>query len=497
MPMSDQRLRMVTSRSGLPSVEVEGTAYHSRYDPLREAEKFVTTFPIEKADVVLVFGWGLGYLGNPLLSRLKQAARVIVFEPDDELFKLSQRPSDNRFKFVIGSEVCRFFDDWMLDGCQETDEFLWLIWPAAAQLQRSTADLLTNSFKTRLRDRAANLLTHFNNGAKYFENALANFEYQTEPDAGSLFARFKDVPLVLVSAGPSLDRNIHQLHGMENHCFLLSVDTALRPLLAAGITPHAVIMADPSELNARHVTGVVPTSTSLVAEQAVQPSALRSAMRRMFFGVGVFPDPLLAKFGLAKSTLQVWGSVATGALDLAWRMGANPIIFAGQDFAYSWDREYAHNTIFHNNPFDAALGGPILQTDIWGNPVHTTENLIAYRDFFVRKIKQIPRVRFINATEGGILSEGVEILSLKDALKQTCNRERRLTVPNETQPKSGRPADAVEHLHATLKTRSTACACLDGFLELTAKEHLLKNNKEGIEKTIQWGVDLCDKSLSS
>src|SRR5438128_7612478 len=198
--MSDQRLRTVTSRSGLPNVEVEGTPYHSSYDPLREAEKFVTTFPIQKADVVMVFGWGLGYLANALLPRLKQSARVIVFEPDDELFKLSKRPNDNRFRFVTGPEICRFFDGWMLEGCQETDEFLWLIWPAAAQLQRPIADLLTNSFKTRLRDRAANLLTHFNNGAKYFENALANFEYQTEADAGSLFGKFKDVPLVLVSA---------------------------------------------------------------------------------------------------------------------------------------------------------------------------------------------------------------------------------------------------------------------------------------------------------
>jgi hypothetical protein len=352
--MPDQRLRMVTSRSGLSAVEVDGLPDHSPYDPRREAEKFATTFQVQKADVVMVFGWGLGYLADSLLPRLKPSARVVVFEPDSELFKLSRRPNDHRFRFVTGPELCQFFDNWMLEGCQETDEFLWMIWPAAARLHGSVVDLLTTNFKTRLRDRAANLLTHFNNGAKYFQNALANFEYQTSADAGSLFERFKNVPLVLVSAGPSLDRNIHELRGMENRCFLLSVDTALRPLLAAGITPHAVISADPSELNARHITGVIPESTWLVAEQAVQSSVLQSAARRMLFSVRVFPDPLLAKFGMAKSTLQVWGSVATAALDLAWRMGANPIIFAGQDFAYSWDREYARNTIFHNL-FDAAL----------------------------------------------------------------------------------------------------------------------------------------------
>jgi hypothetical protein len=249
-------------------------------------------------------------------------------------------------------------------------------------------------------------------------------------------------------------------------------------------------------LNARHVTGALPPSTYLIAEQAVHPPALRSASRRMIFSVGVFPDPLLAKFGLGKSTLQVWGSVATAALDLACRMGANPIIFAGQDFAYSWDREYASHTIFHDNPFDAALGGNARATDIWNNQVHTTENLIAYRDYFVRKIKQTPRVRFINATEGGILTEAVELLSLKDALSQVCKRPLPLPLGEVGAAKPRRVRAAIEHLLEALQTRSTACACLDGFLDLTAKEHLLKNNQEAIENSIKWGVELCEQSLS-
>jgi hypothetical protein len=489
---------MVTSRSGLPNVEVDGAPYHSTYDPAREAEKFCATHPIEQADVVMVFGWGLGHLADALLKRVKASARVIVFEPDPQLHKLSKRPKDARFRFVVGDDLCRFFDEWTLEGCQETDEFLWLMWPAALRFHGSTAESLKASFKTRLRDRAANLLTHFKNGSLYFENALANFEYQAGPDAGALFGRFKNVPLVMVSAGPSLDRNIHELRGMEDRCFILAADTALRPLLAAGITPHALIMADPSTLNARHVTGVIPPSTWLIAEQAVQNSALRTASRRMLFSVGVFPDSLLAKFGLAKSRLEAWGSVATSALDLACRMGANPIIFAGQDFAYSWEREYASHTIFHANPFSAELGSNARAKDIFDNEAYTTENFIAYRDFFVRKIKRTPGVRFINATEGGILTEAVEIMPLRQALRDFGRgmSDVGFRSPHPTSHVR-RPKSALEHLHKALKTRNTACGCLAGFLELTAKEHLLKKNQESIENTIQWGLSLCERALSS
>ncbi len=61
-------------------------SYHSPYNPQREAAKFYRVEPIEKSDVILHFGWGLGYSGAVLRERLKPSARVLVFEPDEELY---------------------------------------------------------------------------------------------------------------------------------------------------------------------------------------------------------------------------------------------------------------------------------------------------------------------------------------------------------------------------------------------------------------------------
>ena len=510
-------LRPVVSRSGRPNVEVDGIPYHSAYDPRREAQKFFGSYPIEKADVILHFGWGLGYAADALLSRLKPSARVIVFEPDEELFKLSISQLDNpgvlqdsRFEFIVGPRVCHFFDEWMLDGCQETDEFLWLIWPAAHQIYGSIEASLVDSFKVRLRDRAANLLTHFQNGRTYFDNVMRNGDYQADPDAGNLFGRFRNIPLVIVSAGPSLDRNVRELRGKEGRCFILAVDTALRPLLAAGIAPHAVIIADPTELNACHIVGAMPEPAYLIAEQAVHLSALECASRRFLFGLGLFPDPLFAKFGFAKSSLEVWGSVATAALDLGLKMGANPIIFAGQDFAYSWGRDYARHTIFDGASFDSLRRSTHYETDLWNRRVGTTENLIAYRDFFVRKMRQISGVRFINATEGGILRDSVEILSLRDALYQSCNQpvdvsrilqaayqplrlgEHAKREPVRAKPQA-RVRASIEHLSSVLNSRISDCACLAGFLELTAKEAVLKGQLDSVNESILWGWRVCEE----
>jgi hypothetical protein len=492
------RLRPVQTRSGQPNVEVNGIPYHSAYNPGREAQKFCSSYSIEKADIILLFGWGLGYCGDILRQRMKPTARVVVFEPDEELFRFSSsqldnrpRLEDHRFQFVVGPRVSHFFDEWMLEGCQETDNFLWLIWPAAHETQAASEAALMESFRIRLRDRAANLLTHFQNGRTYFQNVLGNSQYQYDPDAGSLFSLFKNVPLVIVSAGPSLDRNVRELRGHESRCFILAVDTALRPLLAAGIAPHAVVIADPSQLNAGHIFGAMPSSSYLIAEQGVHLSALQSATRRFLFGLGLFPDALFEKFGFVKGTLEVWGSVATAALDLALKMGADPIIFIGQDFGYSWDRDYAHHTIFDGNGFDVRTRASHHETDAWNRLVGTTENLIAYRDFFVRKVRQNSGVRFINATEGGILREGVEVLSLRDALYQACTERidvrQRLQAAHRPLPLGdGRVAAAMEHLSAILESRTRDCGCLEGFLNLTAKEAVLKGDQQALDDSILW-----------
>jgi len=503
--MVSEDLFIIPARSGQPTVEVGGRPYHSPYDPEREAQKFCAALRIEQADVIFLFGWGLGYCGRALLPRLSHKARLVIFEPNTALFELSRGQDlnkavfeDPRCEYVLGERISRYFDEWALQGCQETDRFLWIEWPAAAVLHGDLLHSLKNSFKARLRDKAANLLTHFQRGSLYFENALANFQYQSSADAGRLFGRFKNIPLVIVSAGPSLDLNIHQLRAAGDRCFILAVDTALRPLLAAGVTPHAVMVADPSELNARHVAGVVPPSVYMIAEQAVQPVALEAASRRFLFGLGLFPDPLFTKYGFGKSTLEVWGSVATAALDLACRMQANPIIFAGQDFAFSWGREYANHTIFHDNPFSAALGGPIEEKDIWGNPVRTRENLIAYRDYFLRKIVSHRHIRFINASEGGILRESVEILSLEDALNQACKGKIDVSAKLDECHKLQKPVvHALEHFLRVLQERSRTCACLVSFLELTAKQELLQGQSAAIEDKIRWGIERTRAALPS
>ena len=217
-----RQIEMPTSRSGIPSLIVDGISYHSPYDPIRESSRFFNSMNLEEADIIFQFGWGLGYGSEALRTRCKPSARILVLEPDEDLMQLSRTCfgddpvwQDPRFQFVSGGHVCRFFSHNPPLACQETDKILWVEWPAAVQLHKPILDELKQTFRTQLRDLAANLLTHFQNGRMYFENVIRNFQFQSDADVGRLFGKFQGQPMVIVSAGPSLDRNIRELQGMD------------------------------------------------------------------------------------------------------------------------------------------------------------------------------------------------------------------------------------------------------------------------------------------
>ena len=276
---------MISTRSGRANIEVDGIPYHSRYDPVREAEKFYSGLPLGEADVVILFGWGLGNAGAALIERLKPDARVLVLEPDQDVSEIYRSDpagigltDDRRSQFVVGDQIHQFLDDTSMT-CQETDRFLWIDWPRAVQITGDLSRSLHAAFDAGLRDHTANLLTHFQNGSLYFENAAKNLCHAGDPVASvaclgnSVRRAGSGLGWALIGAQYPAPPE----HGVR--CFILSVDTAPRPLLAGSVTPHSAIIADPRELNARHIVGA-PPSTFMVAEQAVHPLAMAEPKRR-------------------------------------------------------------------------------------------------------------------------------------------------------------------------------------------------------------------------
>ncbi len=273
------------------------------------------------------------------------------------------------------------------------------------------------------REAATNARARRRLAGPYLLQSLANLPaLARESNAAALRGRFAGVPIVLVAAGPSLDRTLPSLRNLQDRALIVAADTTLRPLLAGGVRPHLMVSIDPSELNARHLSDVADVEgIFLAAEGSLHPRAFDSFTGRTFgFRISDHePWRALRSHGVDLGLVRAWGSVATAAFDLALQLQAGPVIFTGHDFAYSGNRPYCDNTRFHDewraylahNPGtiehyeDQMMNGrPTVEVrDILGCPVRTGTQLIAFREWIVDQASAHPEVTFINATEGGIL----------------------------------------------------------------------------------------------
>jgi hypothetical protein len=262
---------------------------------------------------------------------------------------------------------------------------------------------------------------------KYLLNTLTNLPtIGSEGDAAALADLFTGIPAIVVGAGPSLDSNIPAIADLRDRALVVAVDTAVRPLLAAGIRPHLVVSVDPSEANARHLNDL-PDARDLwfVGEGSLTPSVFPQFKGQTFiYKVSNHePWPWLAEHGADCAKLQTWGSVLTTAFDVAVRAGCDPIVFAGSDLAYTDGLQYCRNTVyepdwssFPTNAERAAEFAKYLQTkphmthrDVRGGETITAPHFIQFRDWIVAQAGAVAPRRVVNGTGAGILHGGAVV----------------------------------------------------------------------------------------
>jgi hypothetical protein len=405
---------------------------HSGRDPVREADRFLdAALPEGLPHAVFVIGAGLGYVLGAI-ERRSATTKVIAIEPFPAIARAMLERRDwrewiqsGRLTIVIGPHYLDASDAWKaLDPRAAAPAIL-----DHPVLAREFPDEIARAH--RLAD-AIVLGARGNDDARkkfagrYLLNTIANLPaLVAEGDVASLRDVCRGVPAIVVAAGPSLDDNIQQLRGLDDRVLIVAVDTALRPLRAAGIRPHLVVAVDPSELNAKHLLGVADTGGSwLVGEGSIDGRVFSEFTGRAFsFKVSDHhPWPWLRAHGLDRGALRAWGSVLTTAFDLACHVGCNPVVFAGADLAYTNGVHYCRGTIHedaanHRAPVAARADAfaawqrdhqrtTCTETDIHGDAVVSTPDFVQFRDWLASRSAEVQPRRVLNATGAGILRGG-------------------------------------------------------------------------------------------
>lgn len=472
-PRVAEAVRRASPRDGLQwrttdhasswSAELDGRALASRRDPVREAEVLAESVDFKQVGAAVVLGFGLGYHVAALARRAGGHSMVLVYEPDVALLRSVLEHADLA-AWLRDGRVMLFTD--AEDGGAISESLTGL----EALIGLGVSIIEHAPSRARLAGRGARfaetftrvvaacrtqVVTTMTQMEATFRNLLMNADRYAGMHGCAGIADLADAargfPAIVVSAGPSLERNLHLLAdpAVRERCVIIAVQTVLKPMLARGIKPHFVTALDFHEISRRFYEGLTPADVegiTLVVEPKANAAIVESFPGKIRLTGAETLDVLLGTdLAGTHGVISPGATVAHLSYYLARHMGCDPVMLIGQDLAFTDGQYYAAGAAIHDvwstelNPFNT------LETMEWqrivrwrghlrrledhlGRPVYTDEQMSTYlaqfeRDFLADKERGLTT---IDATEGGARKAHTKTMALGEALERHLPRGSRL-----------------------------------------------------------------------
>lgn len=423
---------LAATPSGRPTLSAFGVFVHSRYDPLRDAERAFSGPGVFSGAGCLFAGCGLAYLPELYASAFPDAPLVIA-EPDIFLFLLclAARPLDRllthrNLVIAVGTpprEAAALLEQLGLDDIPSYEP------PAITAPNRPWFDEF-GAVRKRNREKKqinANTLRRFGN--LWLRNMCRNLAHMRDLPGISRFAgAAAGIPALVLAAGPSLDRVLPFLPDLARRCVVIAVDTAVRACVRAGVEPDFILLVDPQYWAWRHLDGLECPKSVLITESAAWPAVFRFNCRAVFLCSSLFPlGRFLEERTGKKGELGAGGSVSTTAWDFACHLGSTRIYMAGLDLGYPGRRTHFSGGIFEERAHVASCrlapaetagylalygAGPYPVPDYRGGTVLTDKRLILYAWWFESRIAARSGTETCTLTPEGVRIPGFSVASI-------------------------------------------------------------------------------------
>jgi len=344
-------IELLQTRNGLFTANCGGILVHSRFDPVKEAKRFVDGCKLLPGDCVFLYGFGLGYHVKEVARRIGKNGHLIVLELNSGLYQTAMKVCD--INDIFG--LCEF------DIVVAPDQIVKTLNSVAQREQGGNKNWKTVIHQTSFKcipeehKKIAQLFemrlledrTQHKFKSLYLNNFRENLsKVISSPGIKSFAGKYDGLPAVIVGAGPSLDESLEVLKHIQDKIFIVAVDTSAKVLVREGIRPDFIVTVDPQERTCRHFEGIwnchVPLLFSPVCANEViekYEGPLIVFLQKSHSVTGRFDDVLKDK-GFSSEG----GSVSCIAFDLMIQLGFNPIIMAGMDYSYPNFKAYSANS---------------------------------------------------------------------------------------------------------------------------------------------------------
>ena len=341
-----------TNLAGEYNLLIDGNPVHSIVNINTEIDDLLRSLPNNSPTTIhFIYGLGLGYVADRYLGEAN--GLVVVFEPDIETLYYV-------FSVVDFTENFKKNKLYIISDIADLKELLDSIYNYKTSVTLSVLDYYKLHYKDKVND-FKQYLRHqvemVNHNITFVTKSNYSFFTKTILDLHKKYDHylmsdykdaFKDVPALILSAGPSLAKNIETIKKYQNNALLFCGGSSLNTLYKNGITPDFLNVI---ERNNTLVHYDLPCTKDInfITEPYTHPCYFKKDFKRIFYTASLESDDarwFLENSGKPLIPYETKGTVAYHAIYTAYYLGCNPIILVGQDLAYSGGDCYAKGSAF-------------------------------------------------------------------------------------------------------------------------------------------------------
>ena len=329
----------------------KGKFLHNPVNPLGEASEIFNMSENTPVTIHLIYGIGLGYLFQ--IASLKSQGTVILYEPDLNILRTALALVD-------------FTGDILKNNVFITDDFNTACdYIYQKSNMKNTPLLLSTTAYRELNEE------NFNNMVSELQQVVGRFSLDLKYTKERFYelilkiinnipklihetpiAEFKDFyknkTAVVVSAGPTLDRNIETIKKYRDNIIIITVGTAMKALSANGIVPDFLCIIEANDCS-KQIAGLDLKEVNFITEPYANPNLRKFDFKNTYSSVS--QNLPLNEFWCDISGVdnrEYWskGTVSYTALNVARILGCSKIVLVGQDLAYIEGQCYSKDSAY-------------------------------------------------------------------------------------------------------------------------------------------------------
>ncbi|QPA55063.1 6-hydroxymethylpterin diphosphokinase MptE-like protein [Lysinibacillus sphaericus] len=443
--MSKIQVEVLESKKGVPALQVEvddkKIMLHSKYNPVQEAERFIDSLreKIEGAEHILFYGIGLGYHVK-YFSEAYPEKLISTYEPIEQIaaislkeFAVTDFPKDKLSNYIV--EDSQHPLDQNLELLSELlhQKMLLIVLPVYERIFSEQTKKFRETLKFFLKNKGSNMVAASLFSKRWTINALMNLPETFKHENIIIHKKkfFKNKPVILVSAGPSLDEELGNLRTIKERglAYIFAVGSAAKALVQNNIYPDAMCTYDPQshnhsvfkEIYEQRITDIPMIYGTTVGFETLQ----FYQGPKLYFVTS--QDQITPQFHKEKiPVISDAPTIALIMLQIFHALEVKKVYLVGQNLAFKKNRyyskevkryDYEKNEFTNSSIQNQDLINSFEVEDVHGGKVMTNDSLNRMR-LDIEMYIDFANMDVINTTNSGVAIKGANYQPLKQVIEK-------------------------------------------------------------------------------